>query len=263
MKRNPRALAAIGPILLAAVLPGTTGCDSSDDSGNTPQLQVQVLATRPHDTTAFTEGLEIDGNVLYEATGIEGHSGVRAADLTTGAQLAAADLAPQYFGEGITKAGDTLWELTWKNGVAFARDPNTLTERRTVHYDGEGWGLCTRAGRLVMSNGTDTLTFRDPVSFAVTGSVRLTSHHNAQLNELECAPDGSIYANEWPTDHILHIDPDAGRVLGDIDASGLLTPIQRARTDVLNGITDLPGTDRFLITGKYWPTMFEVRFVPK
>lgn len=260
MHRNPRALAAIGPILLAAALPTTAGCEAAD---NTPQLRVQVLATRPHDAAAFTEGLEIDGNVLYESTGLEGHSGVRATDLTTGARLASADLDPRYFGEGITRAGNTLWQLTWKNGTAFARDPDTLAERRTVHYGGEGWGLCTRNGRLVMSNGTDTLTFRDPVSFAATGSVRLTSHHSAQLNELECAPDGSVYADEWPTDHILHIDPDAGRVLGDIDASGLLTPAQRAGADVLNGIAGLPGTDRFLITGKYWPTMFEVRFVPK
>jgi glutamine cyclotransferase len=263
MKRNPRALAAIGLILLAAVLPGTTGCDSSGGPDNTPRLRVQVLATRPHDRTAFTEGLEIDGNVLYEGTGLEGHSGVRAVEETTGAQLARIELAPEYFGEGITLAGNTLWELTWKSGVAFARDPKTLAERGRVHYSGEGWGLCTRSGRLVMSNGTDTLTFRDPVSFAVTGSVRLTSHHSAQLNELECAPDGSVYANEWPTNHILHIDPDSGRVLGDIDASGLLTPAQSAGTDVLNGIADLPGTDRFLITGKYWPTMFEVRFVAK
>lgn len=263
MKRNLRALAAIGLILLAAILPATTGCGSSDDSENTPRLGVQVLSTRPHDTTAFTEGLEIDGSVLYEGTGLDGHSGVRATDLTTGAQLARAGVPPQYFGEGITKAGNTLWELTWKSGVAFARDPNTLVERGTAHYDGEGWGLCTRRGRLVMSNGTDTLTFRDPVSFAPTGSMRLTSHHSARLNELECAPDGSVYANVWPTDHILHIDPDSGRVLGDIDASGLLTPAQQAGADVLNGITDLPGTDHFLITGKYWPVMFEVRFVPR
>jgi glutaminyl-peptide cyclotransferase len=263
MKRNPRALAAIGLILLAAALPATTGCGDSDDSGNTPRLRVQVLSTRPHDTTAFTEGLEIDGNVLYEGTGLDGHSGVRATDLTTGARLAGVDLPSQYFGEGVTLAGDTLWELTWKSGVAFARDPNTLAERRTARYDGEGWGVCTRRGKIVMSDGSDTLTFRDQVSFAPTGSVRLTSHHNARLNELECAPDGSVYANVWPTDHILHIAPDSGRVLGDIDASGLLTPTQQANADVLNGITDLPGTDHFLITGKHWPVMFEVRFAPQ
>jgi glutaminyl-peptide cyclotransferase len=256
MKRKPRALAAAGLILLSA----TAGCDSTD---NTPQLRVEVVATRPHDRTAFTEGLEINGNILYESTGLKDSSSLRATDLNTGAQLARIQLDPQYFGEGITKAGDTLWQLTWTDGVAFARDPHTLAERGRVHYDGEGWGLCTRGNRLVMSNGSDTLAFRDPVTFAETGSVRLTSHHTARLNELECAPDGSVYANAWPTDHILHINPDSGQVLGDIDAAGLLKPSELADTDVLNGITDLPGTDRFLITGKNWPTMFEVRFVPK
>ncbi|WP_216895154.1 glutaminyl-peptide cyclotransferase [Nocardia alni] len=261
MHRNTRTLAGAGLILLAVLLPWAAGC--SGDSDTTPQLRAQVLATRPHDTTAFTEGLELDGNVLYESTGMKGHSGVSATDFTTGAQMARADLDPQYFGEAITRVGNILWELTWKNGVAFARDPQTLAELRQVRYTGEGWGLCSMNDRIVMSNGSSTLTFRDPVSFAVTGSVRLTSHDNVQLNSLDCAPDGTIYANEWPTDHILHIDPKSGRVLGDIDASGLLTPAQQVGTDVLNGIATLPGTDRFLLTGKYWPTMFEVRFVPE
>ncbi|MFF3569776.1 glutaminyl-peptide cyclotransferase [Nocardia jiangxiensis] len=260
MERKPRALAATGLLALAVTLSGTTGCAALD---NTPHLGVQVLATRPHDNTAFTEGLEIDGDVLYESTGLEGKSGLRASTLGTGAQLARIDLDPQYFGEGVTRAGDTLWQLTWKNGIAFARDPSTLAERRQVHFDGEGWGLCTRGKSLVMSNGTSTLTFRDPMSFAPTGSIRLTSHTGARLNELDCAPDGTVYANDWPTNHILHIDPGSGRVLGDIDASGLLTPTQQAGADVLNGIADIPGTDHFLITGKNWPTAFEVRFVPR
>jgi glutamine cyclotransferase len=260
MERKPRALAVTGLIAMAVLLPGTTACDLLD---TTPHLGVQVLATRPHDRTAFTEGLEIDGDVLYESTGLDGKSGLRETNLTTGAQVARIDLDPQYFGEGITRAGNTLWQLTWKNHVAFARDPVTLAERRRVHFDGEGWGLCTRANRLVMSNGTSTLTFRDPVTFAPTGTIRLTSHTGARLNELDCAPDGTVYANDWPTAHILHIDPTTGRVLGDIDASGLLTPTQSAAADVLNGIADIPGTDHFLITGKNWPTMFEVRFVPR
>ncbi len=261
MHRNTRTLAATGLILLAVVLPWTAGCADVTDA--TPRLRVQVMATHPHDRTAFTEGLELDGNVLYESTGLQGQSSMRATDFASGAQLARIPLDPQYFGEGITKAGNILWQLTWKNGVAFARDPNTLAELRQAHYTGEGWGLCSTNDRIVMSNGSSTLTFRDPVSFAETGSVRLTSHSDARLNSLDCAPDGSIYANAWPTDHILHIDPKSGRVLGDIDASGLLTPEQQIGTDVLNGIATLPGTGRFLITGKNWPTMFEVRFVPE
>jgi glutamine cyclotransferase len=259
MERKHRAWAVVGSIVLAVVLPGTAACDPGDDP---PALRVQVISTRPHDRTAFTEGLEIDGGVLYEGTGLEGNSSLRATDLNTGTQLARVDLPPEYFGEGVTRAGDTLWQITWKNQVAFARDPQTLAERGQARYDGEGWGLCTRGDRVVMSNGTGTLTFRDPVTFAETGSVRLTSHPSARLNSLDCAADGSLYANVWPTDHILHIDPDSGRVLADIDAGGLLSPTERAGVDVLNGIAGLPGTDHFLLTGKNWPLMFEVAFVP-
>ncbi|GAA5066067.1 hypothetical protein GCM10023318_53860 [Nocardia callitridis] len=191
-----------------------------------------------------------------------GASSFRAEPTEPNAPLARAELPAPYFGEGVTSAQGTLWQLTWQNHVAIARDPITLAERRRVAFDGEGWGLCTRGASLVMSNGTDTLTFRDPVSFAPTGSVTLTSHQGARLNELDCAEDGSVYANDWPTETILRIDPESGAVLAVIDARGLLTPAERQGTDVLNGIAQIPGTDRFLLTGKYWPKMFEVRFVP-
>ncbi len=237
-----------------------TGCDTGSDA---PRYRVEVVGTRPHDRTAFTEGLEVDGPVLYESTGMEGASTVTATELATGKRLARAALPGDYFGEGVTRAGSTLWQLSWKNETAFARDPETLAERHRVHYEGEGWGLCTRGNRVVMSNGSDTLTFRDPHTFEPTGTVRIDGHRAARLNELDCAADGTIYANAWPTDHILHIDPDSGAVLADIDAGGLLPPTEQADADVLNGIAQLPGTDHFLITGKYWPTMFEVRFVPE
>lgn len=256
MKRNRRAL-AIG-VLVGLLVAG--GCGPADESA--PTMNIEVLGTRPHDRRAFTQGLEIDGDILYEGTGLVGASSVRASRLATGAELARTELPAPYFGEGITLAGTTLWQLTWHDGVAIARDPATLAERGRVSYDGEGWGLCAGAGRLIMSDGTDRLTFRDPGTFAPTGSIELTSHNGARLNELECAADGSVYANDWPTDTILRIDPDSGAVLGTADAADLLPATERAEADALNGIAQLPGTDRFLITGKNWPTMFEVRFTP-
>lgn len=248
----------VGAALICLLAPGA--CANADNTP--PRMAVEVVATHPHDPGAFTQGLEIAGDVLYEGTGMVGQSDVRSTDRRTGAELAHTELPLPFFGEGITLAGDTLWQLTWKEGVAFARDPRSLAERRRVQYQGEGWGLCHQDGRLVMSDGSATLTFRDPETFAVTGSVALTNRQDARLNELECTEDGSVYANAWPTDEILRIDPDTGRVLAVIDATGMLPPEQRAGTDVLNGIARIPGTDRFLITGKYWPAMFEVRFVP-
>ncbi|GAB4582955.1 glutaminyl-peptide cyclotransferase [Nocardia sp. IFM 10818] len=263
MERKPCAPVAAAPILLTTALclaATTAACGTSDD---TPRLRAEVVATHPHDTGAFTEGLEVDGSVLYESTGLTGTSYVRATDLATGAELARADLPVPLFGEGITRAGNLLWQVTYHDGLAIARDPGTLAEIRRASYAGEGWGLCTRDGRIVMSDGSATLTFRDPETFAPTGSVRLTSRTDTRLNELDCAPDGSVYANAWPTETILRIDPDTGDVLDVIDASGLLPSSARTPdTDVLNGIAHLPGTDRFLLTGKNWPTTYEVRFVP-
>ncbi|UAK34497.1 glutaminyl-peptide cyclotransferase [Nocardia asteroides] len=256
MERNRRSL-AIGVLVGLLV---SSGCGSPEDT--TPRMNIEVVSTRPHDPTAFTQGLEIDGDVLYEGTGLAGASRVRASRLATGEELAEAALPAPYFGEGITVAGATLWQLTWHDGVAIARDPATLAERGRVSYDGEGWGLCAMGGRLVMSDGTDRLTFRDPVTFAPVGSVELTSRNDARLNELECASDGTVYANDWPTDTILRIEPDSGTVLAAADAAGLLPATARAGADALNGIAQLPGTDRFLITGKNWPTIFEVRFTP-
>ncbi|WP_312876483.1 glutaminyl-peptide cyclotransferase [Streptomyces bohaiensis] len=260
------AVAAATAVALLAV-----GARSADDAaepgaGAAPeQLRVRVLATLPHDTEAFTQGLEVREGVLYEGTGRVGRSWVAATELSSGAELARADLPEPLFGEGITLTQDALWQLTWRDGVAVERDPGTLAERRTVRYDGEGWGLCHQqdSDRLVMSDGSDTLQFRDPVSFEPTGEVRVESASGAveDLNELECV-DGAVYANVWHSDTILRIDPDEGRVTAEIDASGLLTADERRAADVLNGIAFSPEHDAFLVTGKLWPHLFVVEFVP-
>lgn len=257
MERTLRASAA--GVLVGALV--ATGCGQPQDPA--PRLRVEVVGTRPHDREAFTQGLEVVGEVLYESTGLKGRSGVRATELATGAELAGAELSDDYFGEGIAHTGAILWQLTWREGVAFARDPETLRVLREVRYEGEGWGLCARGGTLVMSDGSDTLTFRDPDTFEVRTTLRLRDRENANLNELDCAPDGFVYANDYPSSRVLRIDPDTGEVTGVADLGGLLTRAERADADVANGIAALPGTDRFLVTGKYWPTVFEVRFVPE
>ena len=228
------------------------------------RLHVEVQGTRPHDPSAFTQGFEISDGELVEGTGLAGWSYISARNLDTGVERVRVPLPDDMFGEGLTVSGDTVWQLTWKEGVAFARDRTTLAEQSRVTYDGEGWGLCAQPDRLVMSNGSDTLTFRDPVTFDEVGSVHVTLDGRAldQLNELECTDDGSVYANVWQTSKIVRIDPTTGKVTALIDASGLLTPEQAANADVLNGIAAIPGTDRFLITGKFYPLTFDVRFVP-
>jgi glutamine cyclotransferase len=277
----PRAV--VWAMLVGALLPGTvTACGPGGkdvnatsrqvhlgaDSHGVPLLRAEVRDTLPHDPQAFTQGLEFRGDSLYESTGLVGRSSLRAG--RPGKPPAVyAELKAPLFGEGITLSGDKLWQLTWRNGTAIERDPTTLAERRRFTYQGEGWGLCHQRlsgrQRLVMSNGTDRLTFRDPSTFKATGSidVRQDGQPVTGLNELECAPDGFIYSNVYPTDTIVRIDPGTGTVTAHIDATGLLTPSERSGAQALNGIATVPGTKLFLITGKLWPRMFKVSFVAK
>lgn len=255
-------VALVGVVLVLAL----GGCASApgEVSSAPAQLRVEVLEVLPHNPDAFTQGFEIAGGTLYEGTGLEGRSAITAGPPGKAARTRV-ELPDRLFGEGITVVGDRVWQLTWKAGIAIERDRASLAETGRARYSGEGWGLCYQNGknRLVMSDGSARLTFRDPDSFDVLGSttVRAGGEPVDRLNELECA-GGQVYANVWQTRRIVRIDPGSGRVTAAIDASGLLTPAEAGRADVLNGIAAIPGTDEFLITGKLWPKTFRVRFVP-
>lgn len=225
-------------------------------------LRPVTIAEIEHDRGAFTEGLQRYGDVLYESTGLEGRSQLRMLDLGTGAVRRSVPLPGAMFGEGIAVVGDTIWQLTWRDGVALQWDRNTMTLVGQVPISGEGWGLCSDGTRLVRSDGSDRLTFHDPATFAVLGTVSVTADGRpvTQLNELECV-DGEVWANVWHSDQILRIDPRNGTVGAVVDATGLLEPDKRAGVDVLNGITALDGNE-FLLTGKLWPSLYRVRFVP-
>ncbi|MFK4226641.1 glutaminyl-peptide cyclotransferase [Streptomyces sp. NPDC019890] len=274
--RGALAVSVVVVALVGGML--VTSCETGGAAGDTgrgtdgraaagiEQLRAEVVDTLPHDPKAFTQGLEMtDGGVLYESTGVVGQSSVRAGPLD-GFPAVRTELPGPLFGEGITVIGSTLWQLTWKNGLAVERDARTLAELRRVPYRDEGWGVCHQRhrDRLVTSDGSSRLTFRDPRTLVKTGEVAVTALGRpvSRLNELDCIGD-VVYANVWPSDRIMRIDTNTGAVTGEVDASGLLTPQEAARADVLNGIAAIPGTGQFLITGKWWPKMFRVAFVPR
>jgi glutamine cyclotransferase len=263
-RRLPQIAAAVAAVFLTGCANAATNSGTEPDAVPVERLRVEVVGERPHDRGAFTQGLEIADGELLEGTGLAGRSELRATSLETGVERLRVPVPEQMFGEGITVTGDTVWQITWRDGVAIARDRHTLAERSRTRYEGEGWGLCAQSDRLVMSDGSDTLTFRDPVTFEPRGTVAVTldGQPQSQLNELECVGDTVVYANVWQTQQIVRIDPASGRITAVIDASGLLTDEESRSVDVLNGIAEVPGSDRFLITGKYYPRLFEVRFVP-
>jgi glutamine cyclotransferase len=236
----------------------------SASAPNAPErLKVKVLSTRPHDPDAFTQGLVLDGDTMYESTGLNGKSSLREVDPRSGKVKRKLDVPSEYFAEGLALVDDRLIQLTWQEEKAFVYNRADFKKVGEFRYDGEGWGLCWDGARLVMSDGSDRLTFRDPKTFAVQSilNVTLAGTPVKELNELECV-DGMVYANVWRKQDILRIDPKDGRVTAVIDASGLLTPEERQKADVLNGIAWNPKTKTFLITGKLWPKMFEVQLVP-
>ena len=253
------ALAAGGWALGSVGLPGLA---PQADPNIVRTLRVDIVRELPHDTSAYTQGLLWWQGSLYESTGRYGESTLRRLDPATGAVEQAVAVPPAFFGEGLARAGGRLIMLTWMAERAIVYDLRSFETLRTFRYRGEGWGLCHDGDRLVMSNGSDTLAFRDAETFEPVGEVRVTlrGRPQEQLNELECV-DGEVYANVWQEDYIVRIDPASGRVTHQIDAAGLLSRNEARGVDVLNGIAYQPEAGTFYITGKWWPKMFEVRFV--
>ncbi len=226
-----------------------------------PTFGYTVVARYPHSTASYTEGLFFLDGLLYEGTGLEGHSALLVYPLETGRPIQSLTLAPDLFGEGIVDFGAELFEWTWTSHICFVYDRATLHLVRRLPYTGEGWGMTRTATEIVTSDGTDTLRFRDPATFRETRHITVHdgSDRIRNLNELEFI-HGEIYANVWHTDTIARISPTDGRVLSWIDLTGLLPDTQRLTPEsVLNGIAFDAAHDRLFVTGKQWPTLFEIK----
>jgi glutaminyl-peptide cyclotransferase len=231
-----------------------------------PVYSYRVVRTYPHDSKAFTQGLQYVDGFLYEGTGLNGSSSIRKVKLETGEVVQRRDLARAYFGEGITVWKTDLIQLTWKSQVAFVYDSKTFAPRRTFKYKGEGWGLTHDGTNLIMSDGTDELRVLDPATFAERRRIKVTAVGKPleNLNELEYMK-GEILANVWTTDVVARVSPDTGRVTGYIDLAGLLTRAEKASAEldggVLNGIAYDAKNDRLFVTGKLWPKLFEIKII--
>jgi glutamine cyclotransferase len=226
-----------------------------------PIYDVEVVHAYPHDTSAFTEGLFYLNGYLYESTGLESHSSIRKVRLDTGAVVQKIDLPVQYFGEGIVNWQGRLISLTWKSQIGFVFDLATLKLEKSFQYDGEGWALTQDGRQLIMSDGTPELRFLNPTTLKETRRLQVTLNGTPlrNVNELEWV-QGEIYANVWQSDRIVRIDPHSGAVIGVIDLKGILGSTRVSSPDgVLNGIAYDAKADRLFVTGKNWPTLFEIR----
>lgn len=262
-------LAAVLPAVLLAATPVAAGTAAA----RTPAIQTapagivepvfysfEVVRVRPHDRDAFTQGLAYVDGVLFESTGRH-PSTIRRVRLDDGVVQQRIDLPADLFGEGLTEIDGRLFTLTWKNGKGFVWNAADLSLLGEFSLQGEGWGLTDDGTRLIVSDGTPVLRFLDPATRTETGRVEVTFRGDPlpQLNELEWI-DGEVWANVWTQDAIVRIDPATGVVTGVVDLTGLLPDRSGMESDdVLNGIAWDPGSRRLFVTGKNWPSLFEIR----
>jgi glutamine cyclotransferase len=251
------------PLVIAATL-AVCSCGPSREAGGVSEYGYEVVHAYPHDPNAFTQGLEYLNGFLYEGTGLPGKSSIRKVRIETGEVLQKRDVPDPYFGEGIVHWKDRLLELTWQAEAGFIYDLATFAPKGDFKYPGEGWGLTQDGNRIIMSDGTPDLRFWDPETLRETGRITVRDFYGQpvpNLNELEWV-NGEIYANVWHTDRIARIDPRTGSVTGWIDLSGLWEGSDHAEK-TLNGIAYDTRHDRLFVTGKEWPTLFEIRLVKR
>lgn len=228
------------------------------------QLQVNIVKTYPHLTTNFTQGLEFYKGKLFESTGQYGQSFVAEVDINSGAvnENRKMGLDATHFGEGITILNDVIYQLTWQKQKCITYDlGDNIVPKSEFNYIGEGWGLTNDGTYLIMSNGSERITFRNPKTFLVERTIEVYDEQGPRLalNELEYI-DGKIYANVWQSADVLVIDPETGRVLQVIDGTNLLIG-QGPDREVMNGIAFDENTGRIFMTGKNWKSLFQVEFV--
>lgn len=244
----------------AAALALVLGCLWAANTMAAPVFKPVVKGKIPHDPTAFTQGLIYHQGVLYESTGLYGQSSLRRLDAATGQVLARRQLPDAIFGEGLALVDGLFYQLSWREGRVLMAHVADLAPAGELPLPTEGWGVCVFQGKLVVSDGSDRLFFYDPATMAALGSVAVTDAGTAvsRLNELEFV-GGRIWANILGDNRIAVIDPATGQVTAWVDC----TPLRPGATatsleKVFNGIAHDPATGRIWVTGKNWPTIYEI-----
>lgn len=235
------------------------------DPAKPTMFTYEVVNSFPHDTKAFTQGLQFYNGYLYESTGEEGNSSVRQVEIQTGKVLKKTPLAADLFAEGLTILNGKIYQITWRNNKAFVYDLNTLDKINEQPYPYEGWGLTNDGKNLIATDSTNVIRFLNPENYqtVTTLEIKNKSENINEINELEYIK-GEIWGNIWHKDLIIRIDPKDGKILGWIDLKGL-RPQETFRDNeaVLNGIAYDEQNDRLFVTGKLWPKIFEIKLKPK
>ncbi len=245
-----------------------SGVSNNNTTNSIPIIEYKYIQSYPHDTTSFTEGFFINKGKLYESTGApkilpQTKSLLGIVDLTTGEIEIKVEIdRKKYFGEGIAFLNEKIYQLTYKTNIGFIYDANTFKKIGDFTFPSkEGWGLTTDGTNLIMSDGTCKLTYIDPTTFKIIKKIPVTvnGHIKTHLNELEYIKS-YVFANIWPTNTIVKINPIDGKVLGELDLTCLFEECREifSGSMEMNGIAYDSSINRIFVTGKLWPRIYEM-----
>jgi glutamine cyclotransferase len=228
-----------------------------------PTYTFKLVATYPHDPSAFTQGLLYHQGFFYEGTGLNGRSEIRKVEIKTGRVLQRRSIAEKYFGEGLALFEGKLYQLTWQTRQGFIYHLETFAPLGGWTYPTEGWGLTHDGKQFIQSDGSANLYFLEPKTLKTVRTLQVTAEGRpvTQLNELEYI-DGKVWANIWQTPRIAIIAPQSGKVEAWLDLTPLAM-LMPPQADVLNGIAYDPASRRLFVTGKLWPKLFEIEVVAR
>ncbi|MBI9110827.1 glutaminyl-peptide cyclotransferase [Maridesulfovibrio ferrireducens] len=250
----------IGLVALALILPiFAAKSHARNFRHKAPIINCKILNSFPHDESAYTQGFLYHDNFFYESTGKHGHSSIRKIEPESGKLCTEYKIDQNLFGEGLCLWNKKIFQLTWKSGKCFVYDSKSLACTGSFKYNGQGWGLTSDGQFLIQSNGSDSLTFRDPHDFKKINTLKITDGDTKifRLNELEYA-DGVILCNVWYKDKIGAIDPVSGKIKFWLDISNL-RPLAGKKAEVANGIAWDNKNKRLFVTGKFWNKIFEIK----
>ena len=232
-------------------------------NNNPNKLKFKIKNIFPHDTDAYTQGLTFDKNRFFESTGRRGFSSLKEVELKSGKTIRKIDLENKYFGEGITVFNDKIYQLTWEANLGFVYDKNSFEKIDQFKYNHEGWGITTYDNKLLISDGTETIYFIDPESYKLIKKIQVYNKNGPikLINELENV-NGKIFANIYGSEEIIIFNPETGIVESILDLNGIFNKKNyNKKFDVLNGVAYNSITNQLFVTGKLWPSIFEIEII--
>lgn len=258
-------------LMAGCILAGCAGNDTNNDSltnenesrSKVTPLSYSIVASYPHDTASYTQGLEFYNGQLLEGTGNYGKSKLRQLDLATGKVTREIKIDTALFGEGITVLNDTLYQLTWKEKKVLVYTAKDFKKIKELPINTEGWGITNNGKELIVTDGSSNLYFYEPGTFRLlrVQGVTMDGVPTAALNELEYI-NGFIYANQYETPYLFKIDQVTGEIVARVDLTEINNRI-RAKApyaNVLNGIAYHRESNKIYVTGKWWPELYEISF---